>query len=211
MRNVLLIPSDDIGWQSRRAMLYRMEDVQVVGGGFDGDALAGDVEPDVVIAPVTLAGESSVPFLRTIRQRYPHSFIVVVGSGYQPNELVAFAEAGVRGYLVWSELDAPTLELCLRLAIFGKVIIGTASAGEAFFEAVLSKTNAEVTVQLTPRERSVLDLLAQGLTDKEIAERFQISTSTVASHIHTICTKVDAKTRFDLGMIALATGLVRSR
>jgi DNA-binding NarL/FixJ family response regulator len=193
MRNVLLIPSDDVGWQSLRAMLYRMDDVEVVGGGFDGDALAGDVEPDVVIAPVTTAGESSVPFLRTIRQRYPHSFIVVVGSGYQPNELVAFAEAGVRGYLVWSELDAPTLELCLRLAIFGKVIIGTASAGEAFFEAILKTAQVHPTLQLTPRERSILELLAQDFTDKEIGARLGISSSTVASHTGSLCTKLGVK------------------
>ena len=206
-----MIASDDIAWPALRAMLYAMPEVQVVGEAFTpAHALdvATGLEPDVIIAPAELEGQSSLDLIRRLRQRCPQAVLVVLSSRFIPEELAAYAEAGVRAYLLWTDLDIDILEQCLNVAMSGDVMIGSARVGEAFFEAVLKKTYAEATLQLTPRERSILDLMARDFTDKEIAASLEISPSTVGSHIQNLCAKLGAKTRFGLAISAVTKGLM---
>ena len=134
-----------------------------------------------------------------------------MGSGFRAGELADLAQAGVRSYLLWSEMDIELLERCLHVAIFGDVMIGSLTVGQAFFEAMRTRLYPESPIQLTPRERSILDLMAEDLTDKQIADSLHISPSTVRSHVQSICLKLGANTRFGLAVSAVTKGVVAGR
>jgi len=211
MRNVLLVASEDIAWPTLRGMLRGMPDAEVLGEAFNAaDALdiATGLEPDVVIAPAELQGESSLDLIHSLHERCPRAAIVVLSPHFIPEELAEYAEAGVRAYLLWTEMDIDVLEQCLNVAMSGDVMIGSGRVGEAFFEAMRGRSSIGVVTQLTPREQSVLSLLAEDLSDKEIAASLDISPSTVGSHIQNLCAKLGVKTRFALAVSAVTKGLV---
>lgn len=211
MRNVLLVASSDIAWPTLRALLRAMPEVQIVGEAFTpADALdmATAREPDVVVVPAEPQGSSSLDLVRALHDRYPRAAIVVLASRFHASDLAELAQAGVRSYLLWPDMDIDVLERCLSVAILGDVMLGSALVGQAFLESALGRPSSSAAVQLTPRERSILELLAEGCTDKEIAVRLGISPSTVGSHVQNLCTKLGAKTRFGLAVSAVAKGLV---
>lgn len=211
MRNVLLVASEDIAWPTLRRMLRGMPDAEVLGEAFNAqealDVILGST-PDVIVAPAQLRGQSSIALVRLLHERCPQAAIVVVGSGFRAGELADLAQAGVRSYLLWNEMDIELLQRCLHVAIFGDVMIGSLTVGQAFFEAMRGRSSIGVVTQLTPREQSVLSLLAEDLSDKEIAASLDISPSTVGSHIQNLCAKLGARTRFGLAISAVTKGLI---
>ena len=199
--------------QALRYMLESQPGLEVVGeaaNGRDAVDMAEKLQPDVVLMDTVMPGLNGIEATRQIRRRLPKVKVLML-TGYQEDEQVAGAlKAGASGYVIKkSELD----ELLLGIqAVHRGNPYFSSSIGDGDLTDYLwqLKSNAGRVGYdlLTAREREVLQLIAEGSSNQQIAEELYISVKTVEAHRAHIMTKLHAKNRTDLIRYALRKGLV---
>lgn len=171
--------------------------IKVVGTATIGAAAdaVGRLDPDVVVLDATGPDVSSLP--RTLKAIAARLSIVVVTAARGEADFLAWAEAGVSGY-VDQDSSADDLAAAIRHAAKGEVLCSPRLAG--LLAGRVAKLSAERVRStdldaLTPRERQVMALLAEGLSNKRIAQRLGISDTTTKNHVHNILDKLGAQSR----------------
>jgi DNA-binding NarL/FixJ family response regulator len=163
------------------------------------EALAafGDLEPDVVLLDV--AGADPVGAVLALMAAEPDMRIVVLGVDDDEPEVMAFAEAGVSGY-VSRGADKKGLCTALESVARGETLCSPRVAATLLKRvAALSAQRSEMrTTRLTIREREIVALMRDGLSNKEIAKRLSIEVATVKNHVHNILDKLDVRRRGDV-------------
>ena len=135
---------------------------------------------------------------------------MLFAASFDPGDLAALTDVGLAGYLLWSDLTCETLRYCLSAVIAGDIMVGSGAVGRTFIETQCGAVPPrEAPVRLTEREQAVLQRLAEGLTQKEIAATEGISATTVKRTIAKLEAKLDAPNQFVLGVKAARLGLVR--
>jgi DNA-binding NarL/FixJ family response regulator len=174
-----------------------IEVVAVAGSGEEAVALAlnGDVEPDVVVMDLRMSGIDGIEATRRITTASPHIAVLVL-SMFDDDDLIFSAiRAGARGYLLKDADDREISRAVLGVGR-GEAIFGPTIAHRLL--AVLSRAGPPVGVpfpQLTTREREVLELLARGVRNTEIAERLSLGHRTVRNYVSNIFTKLQVADR----------------
>jgi DNA-binding NarL/FixJ family response regulator len=176
--------------------------------------LVRDLQPDMVLVDVRTAGEPSGPALvAQLVAVAPAAQIVVTVGGPHDDEVKRCLETGAAGAL-WKGSPEAELALALRQIDGGDRIIDTRIA-ERLQERAAELRRAPV--ELTDRERTVLELLAEGCSNREIGERLVLSPATIKDHVRHLLQKLDATSRLqalvhaaDAGMLQLGTGRPRS-
>jgi DNA-binding NarL/FixJ family response regulator len=193
-------------------MLLKLErDVEVVGQARDGAEaveMVAQHQPDLVLMDLKMPGMNGIEATRQIRTHHP-SVQVLVLTTYDDDEWVMDAiRAGAAGYLL---KDTPREEVlkAVRGTVEGKSFVDPAVAGKLLGQVAGQQTqpSSNLTDKLTPREADVLHLLAQGLTNAEIAERIYLSEGTVRNHVSAILSKLDVPGRTQAAVIAIQHGL----
>jgi DNA-binding NarL/FixJ family response regulator len=163
-------------------LLGNRDDIEVVGEAADGaEAIerARDVAPDVVLMDLSMPGVDGIEATRQITVEVPAAHVVVLTSFSDRERILDALDAGAVGYLL-KDLEPEELHRGILAAARGESPLAPKAA-----HAVLS-ARAEArpaTVELTGREREVLDLVAEGLPNKLIARRLEISEKTVKAHL----------------------------
>jgi len=210
---VFLIPSDDLGWNDVRATLQVMPEIEVVGETPTArEAIEAIISrrPDVVISTMIMEGTSTLPLLATLRREYClASRIVVFASCFDQYQLAALADIDVAGYLLWRDLSCKTLRNCLAIVLGGDINVSSHAAVRAFVEAKRQSPFPQVQMaRLTERERTILQRLADGLTQEQIAKSECISPRTVKRVVASLELKLDASCLFVLATRAMRLGLL---
>jgi two-component system, NarL family, nitrate/nitrite response regulator NarL len=182
------------------AILARQEGIEVAGiAGDRGDTLVRWLElaPDVVL--VDLALEGSVATIRRLAERNGRAGagVAVLVSSDTEDELIACARAGVF-HFVTREDSIADLALTLRSAALGESRIPPETAAAVLgrlADGALGRVSAPEGPRLTPRETEVMELIEQGLSNKEIARRLSVAVSTVKQHVHHILEKLEVSRR----------------
>ncbi len=178
----------------------------VVGEAGDGDAALALVErehPDVLVIDVAMPGRTGLAVAADLARRNVATRVLILSMHDELQYLREARRAGARGYLL---KDSPPAEV--RRAVLA------IHAGEEVFPAeLLERLEAKAATpspleQLTPREREVLERIAHGDTNKEIAKRLGISPRTVETHRESMMAKVDIRTVAGLTKLALDEGLL---
>lgn len=205
---VLVVDDHSLYRDGARGILGEHSDIEVVGDADSGEvalALVNQLAPDVVLMDIRLPGINGIETTRRIRAHHPSVRVLMV-SAYEDDEYVRAAlEAGASGYLCKT---APSRELTDAV----RAIAGGGSVVEPDVLARLVATprpSASTPTGLTDREHAVLDLLALGLQNKQIATRLAMSTRTVERHCDSIYAKFDVHSRTEAVLWALSAGLVR--
>lgn len=177
------------------------DDLRVVAEVGSGEAAieeATRLRPAVLLVDIDLPGMSGLDLVRTLAPRLPETVIVMLTVSDAMDDVVAAMSAGAAGYLT-KDLSPEALRRAVRSAVAGELAMPRKMAGETMRR--LARTGGTSTpgagslALLSPRELQVLRLLADGMTDRQIAEALSISSRTVESHVASILRKLDVSNR----------------
>jgi DNA-binding NarL/FixJ family response regulator len=201
---VLLVDDHELIRQGLRRNFERDPGFEVVGeagSGAEAERLVEELTPQVVIMDVRLPDASGLDVAKALRAKHPALGIVVLTMYAGDDQVIGALEAGASAFIPKS---APAQEV-MAAARHAAVAPGTFSASD--LAGVLRRVSSQP-VQLTPREREVLSLLAEGLPVAAIAKQLYISQSTTKSHIARLYEKLEAGNRAHAMVNAMRLGLL---
>lgn len=195
-----------------RKMLEAEADMSVLGEAATGQEalrLARELMPDVILMDVQMPEMDGIEATRTLHREMPHIGIVFV-TMYANDEFVFRGlQAGGRGYIL-KDADPETMLRAIRAVANGESLLGASVAQKVIQQfSALDKAQGPLVDKLTPREVEVLKLIAEGLSNKEIAGRLSISEKTVKNHINNIFSKLHLYDRTQATLYAIRTGLAK--
>jgi DNA-binding NarL/FixJ family response regulator len=200
-----------------RSLLDAQDDIEVVGEAGDGDAAvaaATELRPDVVLMDIRMPGSDGLSATRRIGDDARLAGVrIVILTTFELDEYVFEAiRAGASGFLV-KDTEPVDLLRAVRAVAAGDALLSpgvTRRLIEAFAtqgSPALPRADLDL---LTNREREVMALVAGGLSNDEIADRLYVSPATAKTHVHRAMTKLGARDRAQLVVLAYETGLVRA-
>jgi len=204
---VMLVDDHAVVRSGLAAFLLAYDDLELVGEAASGEEavrLSQQLRPDVVLMDLVMPGMDGATATRAIRERCPQIQVIALTS-FKERELVQGAlEAGAIGYLL-KNVTADELADAIRKAHAGRPTLAP-EAAQALIQA--TREPPAPGYDLTEREREVLALMVEGLSNPEIAERLVVSPSTVKFHVSNILSKLGVAGRTEAVVLAVQSGLV---
>lgn len=202
--DVLLVDDHEVVRVGLRAMLDEHPGIRVrgeAGNVNDAVAEAGRLRPDVVLMDIRLPDGTGIEACRMIRSAQPECRVVMLTAYADDEALVAAVMAGASGYLL-KQTRGQDLVRAIEEAAAGRSLLDPAAAGrllEAFRDL---KSEHEAGERLTEQERRVLDLIAEGKTNREIGEALHLTEKTVKNYVSSILSKLQMKRRAEAAAYA---------
>jgi NarL family two-component system response regulator LiaR len=204
---VLLVDDHTMVRRGLATFLRVFDDLELAGeaaNGEDAVQLCTRVLPDVVLMDIVMPDMDGVTATRAIRQQFPEVQVIALTS-FKDKGLVQDAlQAGAIGYLL-KDVSADALAQAIRAAHAGRATLSPEAA-----QALVQAANQPPTPghNLTERERDVLALMAEGLSNTQIAGKLVVSPSTIKSHVSHILAKLGVASRTEAVALAVRYGLV---
>jgi DNA-binding NarL/FixJ family response regulator len=196
------------------SLLALAPDLTVVGQAADGRealALVAEQSPDVVLMDVRMPGMNGVAATRQIRARYPRTRVIVLTTFDDDEYVFESLRAGASGYLL-KNADPDHLAAAIRAVHAGDSVLDPAVTQKVIRRATHPKLQEPaLTERLTPREREVLRLMAEGASNAEIATRLCLAEGTVKNHVSHILGKLGARGRVHAVRLAVEWGLINEQ
>jgi two-component system, NarL family, response regulator LiaR len=189
------------------SILLLYADIELVGQAESGEAaiaVCKQTRPDVVLMDLVMPGLSGVTTTEEILRRLPDTRVIALTSFSDTEWVESAVSAGAIGYLM-KNVSGDQLVAAIRAAHAGRATLAP-EAAEALVHAV--QTRDAATQVLTRRERQVLALMVEGLTNPNIADRLQVSLSTVKTHVSAIIAKLGVSSRTEAATTAIRNRIV---
>ena len=189
------------------SLLNQLPDLRVVAGSDSDDTTAlGSVAPQVVLLDLGLRNGDSLRVAEKVLKELPASKVIVMDLIPVHEDIVEFVNAGVSGFIM-KDATLEDLARTIRSVAEGVNVLPPQMTGTLFSQIArdaVSRGRPEVleSVRMTPRERQVITLIAEGLGNKEIASRLHIATHTVKSHVRNVMEKLMLHTRLQIAAYA---------
>lgn len=198
---ILIVDDHAVVRQGLRMFLALDESLEIVGearNGREAVDLAVRLAPDVVLMDLLMPEMDGITAIRELRQKAPDTEIVALTSVLEDASVVGAVRAGAIGYLL---KDTQAEELCraIHAAAAGQVQLSPEAAARLMREL---RGPGSTVDSLSDREREVLGLLAQGLSNREIGERLSITEKTVKSHVGGVLSKLGVTSRTQAALVA---------
>jgi DNA-binding NarL/FixJ family response regulator len=220
---VLLVDDQTLIRQGIRLLLEIEPDIQVVGQAADGRAALEQVEalhPDVVLMDVRMPVMDGVAATRTLSARHPEVKVIILTTFEDDETVFEGLKAGARGYLL-KDISSEEMALAVRKVAAGEALIQSRLTRKvlAEFSRLAAATEHQAStktgpgaqalpVALTERELEVLQVLARGLSNREIADLLVITEGTVKNHVSSLIDKMGVRDRTQAVLKAQELGLI---
>jgi DNA-binding NarL/FixJ family response regulator len=214
MLRILLVDDHVLFRKGLIALLGSRPDIQIVGEARDGleaiDA-AREYLPDVILMDVNMPRCDGLEATRRIKREMPHVKIVILTVSDDDQHLFEAIKSGAQGYLL-KDLEPYQLYDLLESISRGEAPLSGVIAAKILKEFTnpsgATTQEAEVIDELTPRETQILQLVAEGKSNKDIADELVISENTVKIHIRNILEKLHLKNRIQAAVYAVSQGII---
>jgi len=210
---VLLADDHNLIRAGLRLVIDRESEFTVVGEAADGRqavALAESLKPDIVVMDIGMPGLNGIEACRQIRENLPDTQVVMLSMHSDEAYVLRALKAGARAYLLKDSAEAD-LARAIRAAAEGKSFFSPA-VGKVLLEDYMRKlqrTGAEDSYELlSPREREVLQLVAEGKSSKEIASLLNLSVYTVETHRAKLMQKLNLRSVPEVILYAVRKGII---
>lgn len=203
---VLIADDHSVVREGLRMFLGRDAELEIVGEAGDGAeavALAQQLRPDIVLMDLLMPGMDGIRATATIRHDLPETEVIALTSVLESEAVLGAVKAGAIGYLL-KDTQAIELRKAIKAAAAGQVQLSP----QASTYLLRSVQTTGVSEALTEREADVLRLLAQGKSNKEIAQRLSVVEDTVKTHVRHILAKLGVQSRTQAVLCAMRLGLV---
>ena len=209
---VFVVDDHTVVRRGLRGYLEMVDDMEVVGEAADGQEaleqiaalVAAGRPPDVVLMDLLMPGMDGVTATAAITQRHPELAVVAMTSFTQADLVHGALQAGAAGYLL-KDAEADEVAAAIRAACRGEVHLDPAIAKQLTRSLVAPKP--QTVNSLTHREREVLVLVAQGLSNQQIADSLVISERTARTHVSNILSKLGVASRTQAALLAIREGI----
>ena len=212
----LLIADDhELFRRGLRMVLEDEDDIEVIDEAGDGEQaveMAREHAPDVVVMDVRMPGLTGIQAARRIKEEEPGTKILVLTISDEEDDLYEAIKAGANGYLL-KEISIDEIAHAVRSVHSGQSLISPSMASKLLdeFSAMIKKEEQKEEVpapRLTPREMEVLEHVAQGMNNREIAKALFISENTVKNHVRNILEKLHLHSRMEAVVYAVREKLL---
>jgi DNA-binding NarL/FixJ family response regulator len=211
MITVAIVDDNRLVREALTAMLDRLPDLRVVGTSVADPAFIEDAKPDVLLLDVGLGDEDSLRVATAITKQSPSTKIIVMDLIPMSEDIVQFVNAGVSGFVLKDATFDEFVATIRSVAAGGKVL--PPRMAESLFSQIVNAAAATQgreqvleDVRMTKREREVIELIGEGLSNKEIAQRLNIAAHTVKSHVRNVMEKLALHTRLQIAAYARRDG-----
>ncbi|MCH8818906.1 MAG: response regulator transcription factor [Acidobacteria bacterium] len=214
MEPVRIVVADD-HWLMRDGTCHILEqcpDLKVVGDAEDGQhalELIERLQPDIAILDIRMPKLNGIEVVRRMKDHSPNTKALMLTAYDDDDYIIALMEAGALGYLLKTARPSELIDAVQRIHQGEPVLHPSIAMKVARLWARLQdSTGQEFSEQLSPREREVLQLAANGLRNKAIADNLSISVRTVEGHFHSIFAKLSVSSRIEAVLCALSRHIV---
>jgi NarL family two-component system response regulator LiaR len=204
---VLVVDDHTVVRNGIRFSLLAFDDIELVGEASSGEEalrLCPEIQPDVILMDMVMPGLDGAATTRAIRERFPGVQVVALTSFKEGNLVEEALKAGAIGYLL-KDVAVDELADAIRSAYVGQSTLAPAAA-QALAQA--TAYSSELGFDLTERQREVLALMVEGLSNVQIAEQLTISLPTARFHVSTILSKLGATNRAEAAALAVKHRLI---
>jgi DNA-binding NarL/FixJ family response regulator len=203
---VLIADDHSVVREGLRTFLGLDAEIEIVGDATNGEEavqMARQLAPDVVLMDLKMPKVDGITAIGNIRRELPDTEVIALTSVLEDALVLGALRAGAIGYLL-KDTEADDLRRAIKAAAAGQVQLSPQAAARLVREVRAPET----TGSLSERETEVLRLLAQGYSNKELAQALGISEKTVKAHITSILAKLNASSRTQAALYAVRAGLV---
>jgi len=204
--SILLIEDNRLLREGIYALLKKQSDMHVVatvGNGENILALIGKLKPKIVMLDLGLRSQNSLEIVKLVKTNFQETKIIVMDLIPSQTDIFEFVQAGVSGFML-KDINVSEFLKTIRSVYQGTRVLPPNLTGSLFSQIVEHAINGtkpaviEESVRMTKRERQVIELIADGSTNKEIAQKLHLSPYTVKSHVHNILEKLALNTRVQI-------------
>jgi DNA-binding NarL/FixJ family response regulator len=206
--SILLIEDNRLFRMGLAALLKRQEGLRLLAAATKPEPVlqAGRVQrPDVILLDVGLGDRGSLQVVRDVRTAYPDTKLIMMGLIPVESEILSLVKEGVSGFVL-KDASITDFVASIRSVASGQRVFPsclTDSLLSQIVEDAARKGAVHIAdVKMTAREREIVDLIADGLSNKEIGKRLNIATDTVKSHVHNILEKLSLRSRVEVAVRA---------
>ena len=209
---ILLVEDHEVMRAALRSLLDSNEEFVVVGEADNGREMLALIEkavPDVVVMDINMPELNGIEATRQLSNRFPHVKVLGLSIHVKGRMVSEMLKAGAVGYVPKTGAARELLD-AIRTVMRGKVYISPEVLGDLVETRAHAASGEDAFMKLTDREREVLQLLAEGDSTKEIADKLCLSVPTVHTHRQHIMQKLNARSIADLVRYAIREGIISS-
>lgn len=202
---LLLIEDNRLLRDGIHSILKAHKDIVIIAASGDGKHTLlkiKELKPNVILLDLGLRSQNSLHVVEIVKKDFPDAKIIVMDLAPVQADILQYVKAGANGFIL-KDASLNEFLITIRTVAEGSTVLPPLLVDSLFSQIVdhavrEGKTKLKEAVRMTAREREVIVLLGEGLTNKEIAQKIHVSTYTVKSHIHNIMEKLALHTRLEI-------------